>query len=161
MRGRGIVAAMAVVGAVVTGGCAGQGGGVDRPASTTDVTLSVRSVPGLGEIIVNRGWTLYTYPPDKQQRVTCTTADDCLGDWPPLFVGAGHHVIAGPGVKQRLIGTVHGDGGEVVTYNHWPLYYYAKDRSARALNGQGQGFNWYVINPNGAPTKTAFASSSG
>jgi predicted lipoprotein with Yx(FWY)xxD motif len=54
-----------------------------------------------------------------------------------------------------------GDGGRVVTYNHWPLYYYADDRAADSVNGQGQGFNWYVVGPDGLPNKTAFPSQTG
>jgi hypothetical protein len=60
-----------------------------------------------------------------------------------------------------LIGTMPGDGGRVVTYDHWPLYFYIGDRSAGALNGQGQGFNWYVMAPNGHPNKSHFVSPSG
>jgi predicted lipoprotein with Yx(FWY)xxD motif len=101
------------------------------------------------------------YPPDRARRVTCTKADDCVTAWPPLFLGAGRRVIAGPGVQQNLIGSVSGDGGQVVTYNHWPLYYYIGDRSPGALNGQGQGFNWYVIAPDGTPNKTRLASPTG
>jgi hypothetical protein len=56
---------------------------------------------------------------------------------------------------------MRGDGGRVVTYNHWPLYYYIGDRKADQINGQGQGFNWYVIGPNGVPNKSTFGASSG
>jgi predicted lipoprotein with Yx(FWY)xxD motif len=150
------------VAVVVLAGCGGHSSGSSsRPSPNANVTLSVRSVAGLGPIIVTHGWTLYMYPPDQQRHVTCTTADDCDTAWPPLLVGAGRKVIAGTGVQQRLIGTMAGDGGRVVTYNHWPLYYYIADRSPGALNGQGQGFNWYVMAPNGRPNKSHFASPSG
>jgi predicted lipoprotein with Yx(FWY)xxD motif len=129
-----------------------------RPSSAANVTLSVRSVPGFGDFIVTHGWTLYMYPPDRQRRVTCTKSDDCQTAWPPLFVGAGHTVVAGAGVKQRLVGSMPGDGGRVVTYNHWPLYYYIGDRGAGVVNGQGQGFNWYVVGPGGTPNKSHFPS---
>jgi predicted lipoprotein with Yx(FWY)xxD motif len=132
-----------------------------RPSTDQNVTLSVRSMPALGEFLVSHGWTLYMYPPDRQRDVTCTKVEGCNEDWPPLFVAAGHRVIAGPGVKPSLIGSVRGDGGRVVTYNHWPLYYYIGDHKALEVNGQDQGFNWFVINPNGLPTKTDLASPSG
>jgi predicted lipoprotein with Yx(FWY)xxD motif len=140
-------------------GCGGHGASaVGRPATTQDVTLSVRSVPSLGKIVVTHGWTLYMYPPDRQRKVTCTKVGDCQTAWPPLFVTAGHTVIAGPGVRKSLIGTLPGDGGTVVTYNHWPLYYYIGDRKADEVNGQDQGFNWYVVAPDGIPNKTNLLS---
>lgn len=154
---------VALVALTIAAGCSGSSRTVPpgRPGASGDITLSVRTVPGLGPIIVTRQWTLYMYPPDRARRVTCTSADDCVTAWPPLFLGAGHRVIAGPGVDQKLIGSVRGDGGQVVTYNHWPLYYYVGDRSAGALNGQGQGFNWYVMSPDGTPNKSHFASPTG
>jgi predicted lipoprotein with Yx(FWY)xxD motif len=145
--------------AVGCGGTHASAGG--RPGPGSDVVLSVRSVPGLGRIVVTHGWTLYMYPPDQRRHVTCTSVGDCTTAWPPLLVGAGHSVVAGPGVQQRLVGTMPGDGGRVVTYDHWPLYYYIGDRSAGAVNGQGQGFNWYVMAPNGHPNKSRFVSPSG
>lgn len=132
-----------------------------RPGAGADITLSVRSVPGLGKVIVTKGWSLYMYPPDRRKKVTCTKKGDCESAWPPLFVGAGHRVIAGPGVRQSLIGSDPGDGGQIVTYNNWPLYYYAGDPKPLELNGQGQGFNWYVMSPDGTPNKSHYTSPSG
>jgi predicted lipoprotein with Yx(FWY)xxD motif len=132
-----------------------------RPSAERDITLSVGSAPGLGRFVVTDGWTLYMYPPDRQRRVTCTQGDECQEAWPPLFVGAGHRVLAGPGVQASLIGTMPGDGGRVVTYNHWPLYFYVGDSKPGQVNGQDQGFNWFVIAPDGVPNKTDMASPTG
>jgi predicted lipoprotein with Yx(FWY)xxD motif len=143
-----------VVLAMLTG-CSGHKGAVaSRPGAHQDLTLTVRTTPALGSFLVVDGWTLYIYPPDHQRSVTCTKAGDCVTAWPPLFLSVGHKVVAGPGVKPALIGTISGDGGKVVTYNHWPLYYYIGDHQALDVNGQDQGFNWYVIAPDGVPTKT-------
>lgn len=146
---------------LLVAGCGGHSGTTGRPSSKGNVTLSVSSKPGLGRFLVDAGWTLYMYPPDRQRSVTCTKVEQCDQAWPPLYVGAGHHVIAGPGVKSSLIGSVPGDGGRVVTYDHWPLYYYIGDRKAGAVNGQGQGFSWYVIAPNGVPNKADLLSPMG
>jgi predicted lipoprotein with Yx(FWY)xxD motif len=147
--------------AALLAGCGSSGSTAAGPDGNGNVTLSVRSVPGLGKVVVTAGRSLYMYPPDRQRRVTCTKVDGCESAWPPLFVSPGHHVIAGPGIVPRLIGTIRGDGGNIVTYNHWPLYFYIGDRTAGALNGQGQGFNWYVISPNGVSNKSEFPSRSG
>jgi predicted lipoprotein with Yx(FWY)xxD motif len=151
--------AVAMVG--ILGGCGGHGSGVARPPANRDVTLSVGTSPGLGRFLVSAGWTLYMYPPDRQRAVTCTKVEQCEQAWPPLFVAAGHTVLAGPGVQRNLIGSMPGDGGRVVTYDHWPLYYYIGDRQADVVHGQDQGFNWFVMAPSGAPIKTDLASPTG
>jgi len=150
-----------VLGAAFLAGCGGHQTVSGRPSAAADITLSVRSTPALGQFIVTHNWTLYAYPPDQQRHVTCTKVEACQTAWPPLFVTAGHAVIAGPGVKKSLIGTMPGDGGRVVTYNRWPLYYYIGDRSAGVVNGQDQGLNWFVIAPNGVPNKRDLASPTG
>ncbi|HEX3823843.1 MAG TPA: hypothetical protein VHV79_05205 [Mycobacteriales bacterium] len=147
-------AAAAMMCTAVVAGCGGHQGGASRPSADGNVTLSLRSSPALGKFLVNDGSTLYMYLPDRQGRVSCTSVEGCEQAWPPLFVKAGHTVIAGPGVKPSLIGSMPGDGGRIVTYNHWPLYYYIGDRKADVVNGQDQGFNWFVIAPDGQPTKT-------
>jgi predicted lipoprotein with Yx(FWY)xxD motif len=158
MRSR--VAALLLVAGLLAG-CGGQSAGVHRPSADRDITLTVRSMPGLGSFLVTDGWTLYMYPPDRQREVTCTKVEQCQQAWPPLFVSAGHTVLAGAGVNRKLIGTMAGDGGRVVTYNHWPLYYYIGDRKPDEVNGQDQGFNWFVIAPNGVPNKADLGSPTG
>jgi predicted lipoprotein with Yx(FWY)xxD motif len=156
------LAPVALLAVLLVGGLTGCGShAAARPATDRDVTLSVSSAPGLGRFLVSDGWTLYMYPPDRQRQVSCTRADQCQEAWPPLFVGAGHHVRAGNGVRANLIGTMAGDGGRVVTYNHWPLYYYVGDTKPGQVNGQDQGFNWFVIGPDGVPNKTDMASPTG
>jgi predicted lipoprotein with Yx(FWY)xxD motif len=141
-------------------GCA-RSSALGRPPADRDVVLGVSSAPGLGRFVTVDGWTVYMYPPDRQRSVTCTQAGDCRQAWPPLFVPTGHRVVAGPGVQADLIGTMPGDGGKVVTYNHWPLYYYIGDRKAGQVNGQNQGFNWFVIRPTGIPNKSDMGSPTG
>jgi predicted lipoprotein with Yx(FWY)xxD motif len=156
LRGAALLSAALLVGA-----CGGQSAGVHRPTADRDITLTVRSLPGLGSFLVTDGWTLYMYPPDRHHHVTCTKVEQCDQAWPPLFVSTGHTVLAGSGVNRKLIGTMTGDGGRVVTYDHWPLYYYIGDRKPGEVNGQDQGFNWFVIGPDGVPNKADLASPTG
>lgn len=158
MRIRGVIVAVLALAGLLAG-CGGHA--VNRPSANRDITLSVGSSPGLGKFLETDGWTLYMYPPDHQTGVTCTKVEQCQQAWPPLFVGTGHRVLAGAGVERGLIGTMAGDGGRVVTYDHWPLYFYEGDRKAGEVNGQDQGFNWYVIAPDGLPNKTDLASPTG
>jgi predicted lipoprotein with Yx(FWY)xxD motif len=154
-------AAGIVVAATFLAGCGGSAGAAGRPSAHQDVTLSLGSAPGLGHFVVTNGWTLYMYPPDHRGSVTCTKADDCEQAWPPLFVGPGRSIVAGPGVRQGLIGSVAGDGGRVVTYGGWPLYFYIGDHKADQVNGQGQDSSWYVVAPDGVPNKADVVSPTG
>jgi predicted lipoprotein with Yx(FWY)xxD motif len=123
-------------------------------AGAKQLVLTVRKQRTIGTYLVAGGRTLYMYPPDHRRAVTCTTDEECEQAWPPLFVRPGAQVRAGDGVRQKLIGSVPGDGGRVVTYNHWPLYSYVGDREPGQVKGQDQGSDWFVIAPDGTPTKT-------
>ncbi len=53
---------------------------------------------------------------------------------------------AGDGIDAAMLATAtHPEGGTQVTYNGWPLYYFAGDSAPGDTNGQGQGDVWYVI----------------
>jgi predicted lipoprotein with Yx(FWY)xxD motif len=117
------------------------------------VTVRAATVDGLGTALVtNRGYALYIFPPDSARAVTCTQG--CASAWPPLAVPAGGHLVAGPGTRAGLLGTVvNPDGrGRVVTYDGWPLYTYLGDGRPYHASGQGldaDGGYWYVIRPSG------------
>ncbi len=100
----------------------------------------------LGEILVDgEGRTLYLFTPDEQGPSVCM--DDCLANWPSLTGPA----TAGEGVDESLLGTAArtDDGTEQVTYNGWPLYYFAADPGPGDINGQGVGDVWFVVDPAG------------
>jgi predicted lipoprotein with Yx(FWY)xxD motif len=102
----------------------------------------------LGTILVDaEGLTLYLFAPDAQGPSTCEA--DCLSAWPALAGPA----TAGEGVDESLLGTATrpDDGTEQVTYNGWPLYYYAQDNAPGDVRGQGVGDVWFVVDPAGEP----------
>jgi predicted lipoprotein with Yx(FWY)xxD motif len=101
----------------------------------------------LGDIITDAdNRTLYMFMPDDQGDPTCS--GDCAANWPALTGEAS----AGSGVDASLLGTVPAlAGGEQVTYNSWPLYYFAADAAPGDINGQGVGGVWYVIGADGEP----------
>jgi predicted lipoprotein with Yx(FWY)xxD motif len=109
-------------------------------------TLLVASTD-LGEIITDpEGNTLYIFTPDEQGDPTCF--DDCATNWPPLTT----EFAAGEGLEASLLGLAdRGDGTMQVTYNGWPLYYFAADSAPGDINGQGVGDIWWVIGPDGEP----------
>lgn len=99
----------------------------------------------LGDILVDGdGNTLYMFVPDAQGASACY--DECASNWPPL-VG---EVAAGDGADDSLLGSVaRDDGSEQVTYDGWPLYYFAADAAPGDVNGQGVNDVWFVLSPGG------------
>lgn len=149
--------------AVLTAGC-GSGsssGSSSAPTSTPTtskaaVTISTRSVPGLGTVLVNaQGHTLYLFVPDKHTRVTCLST--CAAVWPPVHIATGTKAAVSGQAKASLIASDPDPmGGPVVTYAGWPLYTYAADSAAGMATGQGLDVNggfWYVLTPAGAIDK--------
>jgi len=105
----------------------------------------------LGRILVNgQGRTLYLFEKDRNGKSAC--AGQCATFWPPLIV-TGKPRAAG-GAKSSLLGTVRrADGRLQVTYNHHPLYRFAKDVKRGQTNGEGLdafGAEWYVVSPAGS-----------
>ncbi len=147
--------ALAVVGLVAAayGGAAASAAAQHTKSSTAATT---RKVKGLGVVLVNaKGRTLYTFAKDQRRHVTCT--GDCAEYWPPLKWNRAGKPTAGGAVKSKLLGAdMSPGGGEVVTYNKWPLYTYEGDGAAGQANGQDVNLNggkWYVITPSGTLIK--------
>ena len=107
------------------------------------VTLATTS---LGDILVDgKGMTLYVFTPDNAGDSTCY--DDCEQAWPVL---AGGSVTAGEGLAAADFGaTTRTDGSTQITFNGWPLYYFAGDSAPGDVNGQGLNGVWWVIDASG------------
>jgi predicted lipoprotein with Yx(FWY)xxD motif len=104
----------------------------------------------LGRILVDsRGITLYDFVKDKGKTSVCYGA--CAALWPPLITHG--KPIAGPGVRQSLLGTTKRKDGKLeVTYGGHPLYYFVSDRKPGQTTGQGVnqfGGPWWVLSPKG------------
>ena len=121
----------------------------DTPASTPSSAASVMVSQNatLGSFLVDsNGMTLYLYTNDTPGTSTCTGS--CASNWPPLLTNGAP--VAGQGVDAAMLGTTQrADGTTQVTYNSWPLYYFAGDSAAGDTNGEGKGSVWYVITPDG------------
>jgi predicted lipoprotein with Yx(FWY)xxD motif/mono/diheme cytochrome c family protein len=126
------------------------------PPHGKPVTISSRTIPGLGTVLVNgAGHTLYVFAPDKATKVTCTGA--CASVWPPEYVPAGGRAVGTNGVKASLLGSAPDPtGGKVVTYHGWPLYTYVADTTPGSAAGQDiniTGGFWWVITTSGTVVK--------
>jgi predicted lipoprotein with Yx(FWY)xxD motif len=145
--------------------------GSSAPAGTSSAasaTISAKSVPGVGTVLVNgQGQTLYMLTSEKGGKITCTQANGCTQAWPETLLTNGA-ATAGRGVQASLLGTVKDTSGNLeVTYNHWPLYTFSGDSGPGVAKGQGLtsfGGTWYVLNGSGNPvisSQSGNASSGG
>jgi predicted lipoprotein with Yx(FWY)xxD motif len=155
--------------ALAIGALAGCGGGSSTTSSGASGTAGAPSassaapasggvhvvavtVPGLGHVIANsEGKVLYTFAPDKREKVTCVQS--CAVVWPPLKLPSGATPTGGGEVKSALLASKpNPEGGAVVTYAGWPLYLYAGDSGPATAKGQALNLNggsWYVMTPSG------------
>jgi len=99
----------------------------------------------LGDILVDsNGMTLYTFKNDQPDMSNCT--DTCAQNWPPLTVASMDTMLtAAQGITGTLGVIQRQDNTFQVTYNHMPLYRFAKDTKPGDANGQGVGNLWYVV----------------
>lgn len=112
-----------------------------QPALTLVVQLSNE-----GYLVDGGGRSLYVYLRDGADGSACTGV--CAQNWPPVL--ADERVSAGPGIDPKLIGyLVRDDGSRQVTYNGWPLYYYARDREPGHTFGHGLGQVFYLVSAAG------------
>jgi predicted lipoprotein with Yx(FWY)xxD motif len=94
----------------------------------------------------------------RENAVPCT--EGCLEAWPPLT--AEGEVQAGEGVNPDLLYTAEFTGMNMVVYNGWPLYYFARDEGPGQTNGQGVGRApniWYLVTPEGMPLEVEGADA--
>ena len=79
-----------------------------------------------------------------------TSGLKCAKYWPPLI---GAKPTVGTGLKASLVGTTKRKSGKLqVTYGGHPLYFFAQDKKAGDLNGQGFvhfGGSWWVVSAAG------------
>ena len=113
--------------------------------------LAVGQNASLGSFLMDsKGMTLYLYTKDTPNTSNCY--DKCASFWPPLLTSGA--AVAGNGLDASKLGTtMRKDGTTQVTYNGWPLYYYAKDKQAGDVVGQKVGGVWFVVSPSGDAVK--------
>jgi predicted lipoprotein with Yx(FWY)xxD motif len=103
----------------------------------------------LGPILTDgEGMSVYLFTKDTQGSGTSVCTGDCAVAWPAVVtVGA---PVAGKGVDAAKLGTItRDDGATQVSYDGWPLYYFANDATAGDVNGQGVGGVWFAVKADG------------
>ena len=132
---------------------------IKSPATSTNTpgavtgTIQVQATEhvDLGIILVDgKGRTLYLFTEDERNQSSCADT------WPPLL-SAGE-ALAGEGVTSGALGSItRADGSIQVTYNGWPIYYFAGDEKAGDAAGQNNGGVWFVVSVFGGPKQNSAA----
>jgi predicted lipoprotein with Yx(FWY)xxD motif len=106
------------------------------PGTAAAQSATVGVAPSsLGRILVDaHGKTLYVWAHDKGRTSTCN--GQCAKYWPPLVTSG--KPKAGAGARSALLGTTRrADRRTQVTYHGHPLYYFAGDKRAGDVKGEG------------------------
>lgn len=141
------------------------GAGVAMAASATmhssRATVGTAANAKFGTILVAaNGRTLYRFTPDRKRVNTCSANATCNKFWPRLLVKTSVKPTAGAGAKAALLGTIKATPGmRQVTYAGFPLYYFAGDKRAGQVKGQGFDGTWYVVDTKGALVKHAMTGA--
>lgn len=155
----------AVLGVAVTVGIAGCIGGDDDGgdggtspetdgSNGSSATVQVSAHDDLGDILVGPdGMTLYMFDQDTQGEGASACSGDCASAWPPLTVENGS--TAGTDVTAELTTFEREDGSTQVAAAGWPLYYFGNDEEPGDASGQGVNDVWWVLEPDGTPTRSA------
>ena len=123
-------------------------------------TAQLASNSQFGQILVDgKNMTLYQFTADTANTSNCTTT--CIQAWPPLTITKGTTPVAASGVTGAL-GTLTraDDGSTQVTMNQLPLYYFAQDKAAGDVKGQGVSGKWFVVNAAGTTVQTAVGAAA-
>jgi predicted lipoprotein with Yx(FWY)xxD motif len=121
------------------------------PASGVELKTAATTA---GQVVVDKdGKSVYFFTKDVKDSGTSACKDACAAAWPAVTTTA-----KAPGVEgvSGTIGTITTAGGsKQITINGMPVYYYAKDKQAGDILGQGVNNVWYLISPAGEMVKSA------
>lgn len=111
--------------------------------------IQVKYNSTVGNYLTNStGWALYLYTPDNDSS-NSVCYSTCAKYWPPLYASNVSNLTlqSGYGLNaSQFTTTLRTDGTKQLVYKGWPLYYYAGDKAAGVVNGQGFDNIWYVLN---------------
>jgi predicted lipoprotein with Yx(FWY)xxD motif len=130
-------------------GSAGGGAGAAPEAAEARSTLTLRTTRFGRVLFDGRNRVLYAFTRDRRGGPS-RCYGGCARAWPVYF--AKGTMRAGNGVRRSLIGTTkRRDGRRQVTYNGWPLYYYAHEGpgEVKCQNVDNYGGLWLVVRANG------------
>jgi predicted lipoprotein with Yx(FWY)xxD motif len=162
------VAAAGLVAACGSGGTSQAAGAASPSAASHGTVISVRKLPGIGNVLVDRaGKTVYSPQQEAHGMIACTGG--CLSFWMPVKAARGAAMHGSSGVTGTL-GTIRRpDGGQTqLTYDGRPLYTFRLDQAPGQAHGNnftdhfgGASFTWHAITASGAVAQRDRSGSSG
>ncbi len=110
---------------------------------SSQYTVDVAYKPSIGFYLTNgTGFTLYVFTHDTPGNGTSTCTGNCLKFWPAFYSSA---LKLPPGLNATDFTVItRPDGSKQLTYNGWPLYYYAPDTAPGDTKGQGVNKVWFA-----------------
>lgn len=122
------------------------------PGPEGQARIEVAEQEPYGRYLTNQdGKSLYVFMQDEKGGGYSTCDQTCAIAWPPYTTTEPPN--AGPEVDTQRMGTFEReDGSAQVSYDGWPLYYFARDVYPGDALGQGMdhlGGHWYLISPDG------------
>jgi predicted lipoprotein with Yx(FWY)xxD motif len=164
IRTYGTILALAAAAVLLLAACGGSG---DGGGSSAAPTVSVDTVDGVGEVLVDAdGAALYAA--DQEAAGTALCVEACAGIWEPLTVSAGETPTGADGLDGDLGVASRPDGTRQVTFDGRLLYRFVEDPAPGAVTGNGfadtfagRAFTWHVATPSGVSTSSANSDSSG
>lgn len=121
-------------------------------------TTGIRVVDhGHGAMLTDeKGMTLYYFARDAADLDACKAA--CLQKWPVFYR---ENLYLPAELDPADVGVlVRPDGVKQITYRGWPLYYFADDKTAGDMKGEGVNGVWFVVQPDLSVRTAASASPS-
>lgn len=117
--------------------------------SATPLVLATSSNPKLGTYLVAaNGMTLYKFTKDTPNSGASACTGPCAAIWPAYIVSSPIPASFTLPGASGMVGTITlPDGTAQLTYNGWPLYFYAKDKNPGDANGQNVAGIWFVVAP--------------
>jgi predicted lipoprotein with Yx(FWY)xxD motif len=114
------------------------------PVTTPSIAFQLKTDSHFGSVITDgNGNTLYFFSLDADGKSACTAG--CLAVWP---VSYSSNTTLGTGLTASDFSSItRSDGTKQSTYKGWPLYTYAGDAAAGAVNGDGIEGVWFVAKP--------------
>jgi len=88
-----------------------------------------------------QGMTLYTYDKDTKNVSNCS--GQCAKIWPIYTSGA----TAEKMLPTNITVITRSDGSKQFAWKGMPLYYYAQDKKAGDMSGDGIGGVWHIVKP--------------
>jgi predicted lipoprotein with Yx(FWY)xxD motif len=113
-------------------------------------TVSALITPTLGPVLVGpNGMTLYLFTKDtpgtEDEAAVSACYEQCATNWPPLLVESEDDIVPGVNLPGTFGTTERTDGTLQVTYNGWPLYFWAKDAAIGDTTGDAVGDVWWAV----------------